>query len=294
MKKIAIYTRTHNKDYSYLFPVIRLLEKNGYKILVEEVNYDFFKTKVPSDSPRETYSNYEDLPDDLELFITYGGDGTILRAATVIRDKGVPILGINAGRLGFLANVPKENGVSAIEKYIRGDFSIQSRSLLSVWRDNKPFPGELNFALNEVTLNKNINISMINVEVMIDNEFLGNFWADGLIISTPTGSTAYNLSCNGPILTPTSRNFIINSIAPHQLTFRPLVIPDESEIWLKPEGRGKEFILTLDSRVHSLPFGTKIKLKKSPFTMNFIQIEGYTFFRTLRQKLFWGHDNRNV
>jgi len=294
-KKVIVYFRYDpQKDFRYLAAVVQLFHGRGYRIYLQR-NYG----KLPPDLENtdiafEVFSGYKDLPRDAELFITYGGDGTILRAATVIRDSGIPVFGINAGRLGFLANIPKENALEAAKKYLEGDYYLQARSLLSVVSPDDIFPDGLNFALNELTISRKNTMSMINVDVYINEEFLSTYWADGIIVSTPTGSTGYSLSCGGPILTPDTRDFIINAIAPHNLTLRPLVLPNHNRIRLVPHGREKQFLISLDSRVKSLPFGTEIEVAKAPFHINFVQMEEYSFIKTLRRKLFWGYDNRNV
>ncbi len=296
MKKVIVYFRYHEeRDYKYLSEVINVLTGSDYQIYLPAdlpvALPDIFARKMVC----HTYTGYEDIPKDAELFITYGGDGTILRAATIIRDSGIPIFGINAGRLGFLAYIPKENAVQAVKKYLNGDFYIQARSLLSVSaKENGLFGKNLNFALNELTISRKNTTSMINVDVYINDEFLSTYWSDGLIVSTPTGSTGYSMSCGGPILTPDTQDFIINAIAPHNLTVRPLVLPNHNTIKLVPQGREKEVLVSLDSRVMSIPSGLELEIVKAPFKINFIQIEDYTFIKTLRRKLFWGYDNRNT
>jgi NAD+ kinase len=296
MKQVIVYFRYHqDRDYSYLADVLELLHLSDYEIFLPgrlEISHEtLFRKKFPY----RTYSGYEDMPKNASLFITYGGDGTILRAATIIRDSGIPIFGINAGRLGFLAYIPKENSTEAIRKFLDNNYYLQARSLISVDIKNFDFPEKgLNFALNELTVSRKNTTSMINVDVYINDEFLSTYWADGLIVSTPTGSTGYSMSCGGPILTPDTHDFIINAIAPHNLTVRPLVLPNHNRIKLIPHGREEELLLSLDSRVMSIPFTTEIEVCKAPFKINFIQLDDYTFIKTLRRKLFWGYDNRNV
>ncbi len=296
MKKAIVYFRYHKtRDYRYLAEVVELLCQEKY-LLYFPGDLPEKPTKILSKKIKyRSFTDYDDMPKDAELFITYGGDGTILRAATIIRGSGIPILGINAGRLGFLAYIPKENALTAIRKYLKGDYYLQARSLLSISSNTHEFFGKnLNFALNELTISRKNTTSMINVDVYINEEFLSTYWADGLIVSTPTGSTGYSMSCGGPILTPDTHDFIINAIAPHNLTVRPLVLPNHNHIKLIPHGRENEFLLSLDSRVMSVPFGTEIEVFKAPFKLNFIQINEYTFIKTLRRKLFWGYDNRNT
>ena len=295
MKKIIVYFRYDPKrDYRYLAEVVRLFAERDYTVYLQK-NYGKIPDEFPAHLHFHFFSGYKDLPADAELFITYGGDGTILRAATVIRDTGIPVFGINAGRLGFLANIPKEDALLAAKKYLAGDFYLQARSLLSIsGPENEMLKEGLNFALNELTISRKNSMSMINVDVYINDEFLSTYWADGVIISTPTGSTGYSMSCGGPILTPDTQDFIINAIAPHNLTLRPLVLPNHNRIKLVPHGREKQFLLSLDARVMSMPFGTEIEVCKAPFKINFVQMNEYSFIKTLRRKLFWGYDNRNA
>ncbi len=296
MKKVALYSRySPQADFSYLWKLLRQVEQDGYLLAVEHNFATFLRRHYQPLHEVETYQGYKDLPRDSELLITYGGDGTILRAATIVRDTGIPLMGINAGRLGFLADIPKENVLSAWQEYRAGKYHVQPRSLLSVSTEpERKLAKEINFALNEITVTRKDTTAMVNIEVYIDDEYLSTYWADGLIIATPTGSTGYSLSCGGPILTPDTKDFVLTAIAPHNLTVRPLVLPDHHRIKLVAHGREKQFLLSLDSRVMALPYGTEIHVSRAPFRIYFIRLEGYTFIRTLRRKLFWGYDNRNT
>ncbi len=293
-KKVFVYfSYDEKKDYGYLHDVVKTLYAHGYAVYfsksVEKLGEVFAAIKY------FVLEDLEEISKDFDLFITYGGDGTILRATTIIRDSGVPIFGINAGRLGFLANIPKENALTAIKKFLEGNYYLQSRSLINIHSPSDSlFGNNLNFALNELTVSRKNTTSMISVDVYINDEFLSTYWADGLIVSTPTGSTGYSMSCGGPILTPDTHDFIINAIAPHNLTVRPLVLPNHNKIKLIPHGREEELLISLDSRVKSIPFGTEIEICKAPFKIHFVQFEDYTFIKTLRRKLFWGYDNRNT
>jgi len=294
MKKAIVFFRYDpSRDYRYLAAVVKLFLQHDYRIYFQK-NYGKIPPEFDFEVSFETFTGYKDIPKDAEIFITYGGDGTILRAATVIRDSGIPVFGINAGRLGFLANIPKETALDAARKYLEGNYYLQARSLLSITGpENDMIKEGLNFALNELTISRKNSMSMINIDVYINDEFLSTYWADGIIISTPTGSTGYSLSCGGPILTPDTQDFIINAIAPHNLTLRPLVLPNHNTIKLIPHGREKQFLLSLDSRVMTIPKGVEIEVVKAPFKIHFIQMNEYSFIKTLRRKLFWGYDNRN-
>ena len=223
-----------------------------------------------------------------------GGDGTILRAISYIRDLNIPILGINTGRLGFLATIQKNAIQESIELLISKKYDIQERTLLSIKTSPKiENINEFPFALNEITIARENTTSMIGVKTFLNKEYLTNYWSDGLIIATPTGSTGYSLSCNGPVLSPNSKNFVVSPIAPHNLSARPMVIPDDTFIELEVESREKSFLISLDSKITSVPRDTKISIKKSHFTIKSVIPQNQSFFTTLRTKLLWGEDTRN-
>jgi NAD+ kinase len=226
--------------------------------------------------------------------ISIGGDGTILRAATLIRDSGIPILGINAGRLGFLATVQKENIDEFLQVVIEKKYTISKRTLLSLscGPSNEALQ-DINFAMNEISVSRKDTTSMITIDTYLNGEFLNSYWADGLIVSTPTGSTGYSLSCGGPILTPDVKSLVITPIAPHNLNARPLVIPDETEIRLKVSGREEHYLVSLDSRITSVKNESILTIKKTPFEINMVELPEETFLKTLRTKLLWGEDKRN-
>jgi NAD+ kinase len=241
-----------------------------------------------------TFSSHTELDQSFDMLVSIGGDGTILRAATLVRDSGVPILGINAGRLGFLATVQKENIHDFLQIVIDKKYTLSKRTLLSLSCDP---PNEalhdINFAMNEVSVSRKDTTSMITIETYLNGEILNSYWADGLIISTPTGSTGYSLSCGGPILTPDVKSLVITPIAPHNLNARPLVIPDETEIRLKVSGREENYLVSLDSRITSVGNESILTIKKTPFQINMVEIPNETFLKTLRTKLLWGEDKRN-
>ena len=229
-----------------------------------------------------------------DLLISIGGDGTILRAITFVKDLGIPIVGINTGRLGFLATIQNSNIENAINNILEGNYTISERSLLSI----KTFPendniSSLNFALNEIAVSRKNTTSMITVETRLNDEYLTSYWSDGLIISTPTGSTGYSLSCGGPVITPDTNSLVLTPIAPHNLSARPLVIPDSTEIQFKVSGREDHFLVSLDSRIATLHNDTIIKIKKADFKIKMIELYNESFLDTLRKKLLWGEDKRN-
>jgi NAD+ kinase len=230
--------------------------------------------------------------DGLDFFLSIGGDGTLLDSVCVVGNKEIPILGLNTGRLGFLANVATDKIGEAIEELAKGNYQIESRILLSLTSSKKLFHG-VNFALNEFTIHKKDTSSMITVHTFIDGKYLNSYWADGLIVATPTGSTGYSLSCGGPLITPGAKNFVITPVSPHNLNVRPIIVSDEAEISFEIEGRTDKFMISLDSRSTSVASEVKLSVKKEAFSAKLVKLPSYHFFDTLRQKLNWGLDLRN-
>ncbi|MCL4142468.1 UNVERIFIED_CONTAM: hypothetical protein GTU68_061168, partial [Idotea baltica] len=295
VKKAAIYGQSYAiSSEQEIRTLLSVLEKNAIDFCIE---YEFYKLLTDKNVLQDTYKcfkSFDDLDSSFDIMITIGGDGTFLRSVTHIRDLDIPILGINTGRLGFLAIVPKDVIEESIELVLKGDYTLQERSLLSIETEPKTANfKELNFALNEITVAKKNTTSMIGVKTFLNKEYLTNYWADGLIISTPTGSTGYSLSCNGPVILPDSKNLVITPIAPHNLNARPMVISDETEIELIVDSREKNYLISLDSRVNSVPKDTKIFIKKSSYTIKSILPKNQSFLKTLRSKLLWGEDIRN-
>jgi NAD+ kinase len=290
--KVAIYCKRVPDEavVSVLILVNELMSKN-VKLYVNASFSDFLKSKnITGDFI--VASSLEDINTAPDILISVGGDGTILDTITAIGDSEIPIVGFNTGRLGFLANNAKEEAKQIVEMLLRGDYELEQRSLLSLKTDDKLF-GNNNFALNELTVHKKDSSSMMTIHTYINDEYLNSYWADGLIIATPTGSTAYSLSCGGPILIPQSKNFVINPIAPHNLSARPIIVPDDVEIKLRIEGREDEFLATLDSRTRTISNDTDLKIVKSKFYINLVKFEGQNFYNTIRNKLLWGIDKRN-
>ncbi len=293
--KIAIYGQYYKNDTK---PIIRdifsFLNKNEVDLYVEANFLKILYEKEIVKKEYKTYSCYKDLDKTFDLLISIGGDGTILRATTYVRNSGIPILGINAGRLGFLAKVQKDNITSFMQMVLEKKYTLSQRTLLKI--DCSPKNNavrESNFALNEVSVNRKDTTSMITIETHLNDEYLTSYWADGLIVSTPTGSTGYSLSCGGPVLTPQVKSFVITPIAPHNLNARPLVVTDDTLIKLKVSGREPKFLISLDSRIIALTNETVITIKKSPFKINMVEISEESFLKTLRSKLLWGEDKRN-
>jgi len=292
--KVAIYGQYYKpEDKLYVEELFRLLQQNHIEFIVEKKYYAGLKNSIADDS-LETFSSHTELNSSFDFMFTIGGDGTILRAVTFIRDSKIPIVGINTGRLGFLATVQKEQISFAIEMLLKKEYLIKKLTLLSVSTSPKIKSLQtLNFALNEVSVSRKNTASMITIETYLDDEYLTSYWADGLIVATPTGSTGYSLSCGGPIITPQAKSFVLTPIAPHNLNARPLVIPDNTCIKFKVSGREDDFFLSLDSRITTIQSGTQISITKSNFNLKMVEINQQTFIKTLREKLLWGQDTRN-
>jgi NAD+ kinase len=293
--KVAIYGQYYqNSTQPIINDIFIFFNKNGVEMIIEAEFLIMLHERKIVENEYKTFSSHTELDSSFDMLISIGGDGTILRAATLVRDSGVPILGINAGRLGFLATVQKENIETFMQFVIDKKYTISKRALISLsCTPRNESIEEMNFAMNEITVSRKDTTSMITIETYLNDEYLNSYWADGLIISTPTGSTGYSLSCGGPILTPDVKSLVITPIAPHNLTARPLVVPDQTEIRLKVSGREPYYLISLDSRVTSVKNESILILKKNPFQINMIEIPEETFLKTLRKKLLWGEDRRN-
>lgn len=293
--RVAIYGQFyHQHTEHYLQILLEALIQKGAEIHIES-NFKDLLSQKPGVHPKVfECESFDAIDKDYHLFFSIGGDGTILKAVTFVRDSGIPIVGINLGRLGFLATIQKEDVESMLYRILEGEYTISERTLLTT--ETEPFQNDnefLNFALNEVAVNRRNTSSMIQVETWINNNYLTSYWSDGLIVATPTGSTGYSLSCGGPIIEPAAKNFLLTPIAPHNLSARPLVIPDKSILKLKVSGREDSYLLSLDSRTITLPNATHVIIKKAPFKIKLLQLHEDSFIQTLRKKLFWGEDKRN-
>ncbi|MFO8001662.1 MAG: NAD kinase [Marinilabilia sp.] len=268
-----------------------LLHQNT-RVFIYKPFYDFLLRKVKIKPEVAGYfSNPEELP-SVDMLFSIGGDGTFLEAVTYVRDSGIPIVGINSGRLGFLADISRHELPVALEEIENGHYRVKELSLLEL-STPEHLTGDFGFALNELAIHKRDSSSMITIHAYLNNEFLNSYWADGLIVSTPTGSTAYSLSVGGPIMHPSSQGIIITPIAPHNLTVRPLVVPDHMELTLKVEGRGGNFLTSLDSRSMVVNEDTELRIRKAGFSIHMVERQSQSFYATLRNKLMWGADKRN-
>ncbi|MCK7590397.1 NAD kinase [Subsaxibacter sp. CAU 1640] len=293
--KIAIYGQHYQGNaHPSIKTLLDFLMKNKLEVHVEKDFYELLQREDKGIQKYDCFKTFQKLDASFELLISIGGDGTILRAITYVRDMGIPIVGINTGRLGFLATIQTNQIEKAISSILEKRYKISERTLLSIKTlpENKEIL-HTNFALNEIAVSRKNTTSMITVATHLNNEYLTSYWADGLIVSTPTGSTGYSLSCGGPVISPDANNFALTPIAPHNLSARPLVIPDGTEISLKVDGREDDYLISLDSRIATLPNSTIVTIKKADFKIKMVELLDESFIDTLRKKLLWGEDKRN-
>lgn len=272
--------------------LFQILKDNEVELIIHKPFFDFLLGSVKMKPEVDGFFTQHDEITGVDLVFSIGGDGTFLEAVTYVRDKGIPIVGINSGRLGFLADISQGEMKVALRDVLEGRYKLRQLDLLVLETSGNHF-GDYNFALNELAISKRDSSAMIVVHTYVNDEFLNSFWADGLIISTTTGSTAYSLSVGGPILHPDSKSLIITPIAPHNLNVRPIVVPNDVEVTLMVEGRDSKFLASLDSRSEVFENSVHLKVKKAGFSISVIELEGHSFFTTLRNKLMWGVDKRN-
>lgn len=291
---IAIYGKktSSKEDLEDFENLISSIQKHGWNPILESNLKNILRSKINGIESLLTFDNHLDFKTGIDLVISVGGDGTFIKTVGFIRDSNVPILGINTGRLGFLANIRRDQIEESMELILQKKYVYEKRSLLSVETKNKIF-GEDNFALNEVTVHKKDTASMITVHATLGEDYLNSYWADGLIVATPTGSTAYSLSCGGPIITPGCKVHILTPIAAHNLNVRPMVVADDLEIKLTVEGREKSYLVSLDSKTKNIAAGEEIIIRKAKFMVNVIKFEDNNFLDTIRKKMLWGIDQRN-
>ncbi|MEK9612458.1 MAG: NAD kinase [Flavobacteriaceae bacterium] len=287
--KIAIFSSFFSpQTVSYVRSVIDYLEKKEHSFIL----VDRFKEYL--DGSHVYFNNHQSIK-EVDFLFSVGGDGTLLRSITLVRDSGIPILGINTGRLGFLTSLHRDELEAGLDLFFDGKYSCVERALLEVNPQNSiPELQETAFALNEVSVNRKNTTSMLSIQTELDGQHLTTYWSDGLIISTPTGSTGYSLSSGGPIVSPEAQCLILNPIAPHNINMRPLIVPDQITIKISVSGRDRNHLLSLDSRIFTIDNGNNLMVKKAAFNIRTVQLEGDFFFKTLREKLFWGQDSRNT
>lgn len=291
--KIGIYGRQFNNSVlPYVQQVFDCLVEWEVEVLIYQDFFNFIEDKLFLPKQFSAFKTHDDIKNVIDVMISLGGDGTMLDTVTLVRDSGIPIIGINFGRLGFLASINKEGIKSAIDGLVHKKFTLDPRRLLKI-ESNLNLFGDLNFALNDVTILKRDTSAMILIHCYLNGEFLNSYWADGLIIATPTGSTAYSLSCGGPIVFPRSGNFLITPISPHNLNVRPVILSDENVLTFEVEGRSSKYLVSCDSRTAVTGSDIKINIRRADFDINLVRLNNESYLSTLRNKLLWGIDTRN-
>ncbi|WP_314239534.1 NAD kinase [Capnocytophaga leadbetteri] len=292
--KIAIYIRQYTAENESILQQLFSLFTPEDQVYIEQEILSELQLRSDTFNSAKSFASFEDLNTSYDVMLTIGGDGTLLKGITYVRSLQIPILGINAGRLGFLATAHKDDLPNVLEQLRKGDYQVVERSVIeAVFADTGEPVDTVNFALNEITVTRKNTASMITVDTELNGDYLCSYWADGLIIATPTGSTGYSLSCAGPVILPTAKNFVLTPIAPHNLSARPVIIPEDAEVKLSISGREKKFLMSLDSHIKSIPNKQSIIVRKAPFVVKMIRLEGDSFIKTLRTKLLWGEDKRN-
>lgn len=291
---IAVYGKkiTSKEDFCDFDEIFKIIFEFGWIPVIEETLKKDLSKRNTVYERFASFSSHNDFSSGIDCALSIGGDGTFIKTVSYVRDSNVPVIGINLGRLGFLANINRHQIVQSFQLLQEKKYTHQERTLICVETEKKLF-GDENFALNEVTLHRKDTASMITVYTELNNEYLNAYWADGLIVSTPSGSTAYNLSCGGPIVVPSCEVHILTPIAAHNLNVRPMVVPDNLPIKLKISGRARNYLVSLDSSTKSIKNGEEIIVKKAPFTIRMIEFENSTFLETIRNKMLWGLDKRN-
>lgn len=290
---VAVYNRTFGKeDIPAISKILSALQAHKIQLVFYKDFYNQLKDSFSFDETPAFFTSRLDLPIQTDMLISLGGDGTMLDTVSFIGDSNIPLIGINLGRLGFLAAISENEAADAIESLVRGSYTIEKRSLLHL-ESSMPIFKDAPFALNEFTLHRKDSSSMIKIHTYLNGEFLNTYWADGLIVATPTGSTGYSLSCGGPVVFPQTSSFVITPVAPHNLSTRPIIVPDDNVISFELEGRTDHFLCTLDSRTETIPTSIQLAVKKENFTISLIRPDEHNFLKTIRQKLYWGIDRRN-
>lgn len=291
---VALYNRTFEpEDIPMLQRIIHKLESYELQLIFFEDFYLRIKPYLTLQRPPQIlFTGRKDLPSQTDMLMSFGGDGTMLDTVTFVGNSNIPIIGINLGRLGFLAAISEEEVEAALSSLVKGSYTIERRSLLHL-DANIPLFGDAPFGLNEFTIHRKDSSSMIKIHTYLNGEFLNTYWADGLIVATPTGSTGYSLSCGGPVVFPQASNFIITPVAPHNLNLRSIVVPDDVVITFEVEGRSDTFLCTLDSRSEAITSETQLAIRKENFSISLVRPHEHNFLKTIRQKLYWGIDKRN-
>ncbi len=290
---VAVYNRTFDKhDINVLLNILKLLDDNKLQLIFYKEFYERLEPYYTCHNNPRFFTSKRDLPLQTDMLLSLGGDGTMLDSITFVGNTGIPLIGINLGRLGFLAAIPEEEVEGAIQSLVRGSYTLEKRTLIHLDSSIPLFSGSP-FALNEFTIHRQDTSSMIKVHTYLNGEFLNTYWADGLIVATPTGSTGYSLSCGGPVVFPQTSSFVITPVAPHNLNTRPIVVPDDNVISFEIEGRSEQFLCTLDARTETIRSSVQLAVKKESFMISLVRPDEHNFLNTIRQKLYWGIDRRN-
>jgi len=290
---VALYNRTfETEDIPVLQRIIHKLEEHRLQLIFFADFYTRIKPFITLKNNPILFNGYHDLPRRTDMLFSLGGDGTLLDTVCFVGNSNIPLIGINLGRLGFLAAISEDEVEDAVQSLVQGSYSIEKRSLIHL-DANVPLFGDTPYALNEFTLHRKDTSSMIKVHTYLNGEFLNTYWADGLVVSTPTGSTGYSLSCGGPVVFPQASNFVITPVAPHNLNVRSIVVPDDGVISFEVEGRSDTFLCTLDARSETITSNVQLAVRKEHFTISLVRPHEHNFLRTIRQKLYWGIDKRN-
>lgn len=290
---VAIYNRTFEEEnIPRILNVIHLLEHHHLQMVFHKEFYERISPHMELKNTPKLFTSAHDLPANTDMLFSLGGDGTILDTVAFVGGSNIPLIGINLGRLGFLAAIREEDVEAAISSLVRGSYTVEQRTLLHLDSSIPLFDGNP-YALNEFTINRKDSSSMIKIHTYLNGEFLNTYWADGLIVATPTGSTGYSLSCGGPVVFPQTSSFVITPVASHNLNTRSIVVPDDTVISFEVEGRADQFLCTLDSRTQAIDSKVQLAVKKENFTISLVRPDEHNFLKTIREKLYWGIDSRN-
>ena len=290
---VALYNRTfEEQDVPLLLNILRMLEQHKLQLVFYKGFYERLQPHMSVAATPRLFTSKRDLPPNTDMLFSLGGDGTMLDAVCFVGNSNIPLIGVNLGRLGFLAAIPEEEVGDAILSLVRGSYTLEKRTLLHLDSSVPLFNGSP-FALNEFTIHRQDTSSMIKIHTYLNGEFLNTYWADGLIVATPTGSTGYSLSCGGPVVFPQTSSFVITPVAPHNLNTRPIVVPDDNVISFEIEGRTEQFLCTLDARTETIRSNVQLAVKRESFVVSLVRPDEHNFLNTIRQKLYWGIDKRN-
>ncbi len=290
---VALYNRTfEQQDIPILQRILELLELHKMQLVFYKEFYERIQSHIPAITNPRLFTGKKDLPLHTDMLFSLGGDGTMLDAVCFVGNSNIPLIGVNMGRLGFLAAIPADEVEVAIMSLVKGSYTLEKRTLIHL-DSSVPLFNNSPFALNEFSIHRQDTSSMIKIHTYLNGEFLNTYWADGLIVATPTGSTGYSLSCGGPVVFPQTSSFVITPVAPHNLNTRPIVVPDDNVISFEIEGRTEQFLCTLDARTEIIRSSVQLAVKKENFLVSLVRPDEHNFLKTIRQKLYWGIDRRN-